>query len=305
MRTKVLIGSRGSKLALAQAELVKNILKKTYSDLKIEIRIIKTSGDKILDAPLAKIGGKGLFTKELEEALLGGEIDLAVHSMKDLPTDIPSGLEIGAIMAREDACDILVSDRAYTVRTLPKDIRVGTSSLRRRAQLLSLRPDIKALDLRGNLETRLAKLENGLYDALILAYAGIKRLGLELSMTKISLDDILPQAGQGALGVEICGDDPKLRNLLKILDDSDSRLSVEAERAVLSGLGGGCQVPIGVYAQINGDKINIKAGVFSLDGKRVIRDEASGNKKDAVRLGESLAEMLLQKGAREILKGII
>lgn len=299
------IGSRGSKLALVQSGLVKDILKTSYPDFKIEIKVIQTTGDKILDAPLAKIGGKGLFTKEIEEALLRNEIDLAVHSMKDLPLDLPQGLTIRAVTKREEACDVLVSCESFTIKTLPKKAKVGTSSLRRRAQLLSLRPDIETLDLRGNLDTRLAKLDSGLYDAVILAYAGIKRLGLKLSMTKLSFDEMLPQAGQGALGVEVRKDDKDTHDLVRVLDDADSRLCIEAERAVLSGLGGGCQVPIGVYAQINGDKINIKAGVFSLDGKRVIRDEASGNKKDAVRLGESLAEMLLQKGAREILKGII
>ncbi|MDP1854038.1 MAG: hydroxymethylbilane synthase [Candidatus Omnitrophota bacterium] len=342
----IIIGSRGSKLALAQAELVKNNLKNNYSFLTIEVKVIKTTGDKILDVPLAKIGDKGLFTKELEEALLRSEIDLAVHSMKDLPTDIPKALEIGAITAREEACDVLVSRESFTIKALPNNVKVGTSSLRRRAQLLSLRPDIQALDLRGNLDTRLAKLDSGLYGAIILAYAGIKRLGLNpvrdnlstlyidtklilgsdsvseglsvidgrlrrpisngvnLSMTRISFDEMLPQAGQGALGIETRKGDFDVLNLIKTLDDSDSRLCIEAERALLSGLGGGCQVPIGVYAKIEGGDVNIKAGVFSLDGKTVIKDEIRGKKNEAVVLGKQLADLLLKKGAKNILEEV-
>lgn len=301
---RLIIGSRGSKLALTQAELVKGILNNNFPQLLIEIKIIKTTGDKILDVPLAKIGDKGLFTKELEEALLRNEIDLAVHSMKDLPTDIPDGLEIGAITAREEACDVLISKEDFTVRTLPANAKIGTSSLRRRAQLLSLRPDLQALDLRGNLDTRLKKLDSGAYGAIILAYAGIKRLGLKLRMTKISFDEMLPQAGQGALGIEIRKNDSDIRNLIKILDDIDSRLNIEAERSLLAALGGGCQVPIGVYAKIEGGNINIEAGVFSLDGKRAIKDEMSGDKQDAVLLGKKLAEILLKKGAKEILEEV-
>lgn len=300
----MVIGSRGSKLALTQTGLVKGILEKNFPRLAVEVKIIKTTGDKILDTPLSKIGDKGLFTKELEEALLRGEIDLAVHSMKDLPTEIPRGLMIGAVTKREDACDVLVSATGYTVKTLPRGAKIGTSSLRRRAQILSLRPDIEPIDLRGNLDTRLKKLGSGLYDAIILAYAGIKRLGLNLTMSKIPFDEMLPQAGQGALGIEIRKNDSKARNLVKILDDSDSYLAIEAERSLLAGLGGGCQVPIGVYAQIGGDKITIRAGVFSLDGRRVIRDEASGDKKDAVLLGRQLADRLLGKGAKEILHSV-
>lgn len=305
MKNKVIIGSRGSKLARAQAELIKDTLKKNYPDLILGIKIIKTTGDRILDAPLSKIGGKGLFTKEIEEALLAKKIDLAVHSMKDLPTDIPMGLEIGAITRREDACDVLVSQESYVLGELQKGAKVGTSSLRRRAQILSIRPDLEIMDLRGNLDTRLKKLENGLYDAIILAYAGISRLGLKLPMIKISFDEMLPQAGQGALGIEIRNDDADTRNLVKILDEADSRMTIEAERALLSGLGGGCQVPIGVYAKIEGEKIIVKAGVFSIDGKTAIRDEASGNKNEAVTIGKQLAESVIKKGAKKILAGII
>ncbi len=298
---RLIIGSRGSKLALTQAGLVKEALNKNFPRLEISIKVIKTTGDKILDAPLSKIGDKGLFTKELEEALLKNEIDLAVHSMKDLPTEIPNGLDIGAVTSREEACDVLVSKESYAIKTLPKSAKVGTSSLRRRAQLLSLRPDIEALDLRGNLDTRLRKLDSGIYDAIILAYAGIKRLGLDLKMVKIPFGDMLPQAGQGALGIEVRQEDVEARNLVKPLDDADSRLCIEGERALLSGLGGGCQVPIGVYAIIDGGIVNIKAGVFSLDGKTAIRDEIAGSKNEALTLGKRLADMLLKKGAKNIL----
>ncbi|PIQ89508.1 MAG: hydroxymethylbilane synthase [Candidatus Omnitrophica bacterium CG11_big_fil_rev_8_21_14_0_20_42_13] len=301
----IVIGSRGSKLALAQTGLIRAALSKNFPQLKIDVRIIKTTGDKILDTPLAKIGDKGLFTKELEEALLAVEIDLAVHSMKDLPTELPDGLEIGAVSAREEACDVLVSREAFTINNLPQGAKVGTSSLRRRAQVLALRQDLEVLDLRGNLDTRLAKLNSGRYDAIILAYAGIKRLGLDLNMSKLSFDEMLPQAGQGALGIEIRKNDLDVCNLINVLDDNDSRLSTEAERALLAGLGGGCQVPIGVYARIEGGKIAIKAGVFSLDGKRAIKDETAGDKKDALRLGKELAQALLKKGAKEILDEII
>lgn len=302
---RLVIGSRGSKLALTQTGLVKGVLENNFPRLAVEVKIIKTTGDKILDTPLAKIGDKGLFTKELEEALLRSEIDLAVHSMKDLPTEIPRGLMIGAVTKREDACDVLVSAKGYTVKTLPRGAKIGTSSLRRRAQILSLRPDLVTEDLRGNLDTRLKKLGSGLYDAIILAYAGIKRLGLNLTMSKMPFGEMLPQAGQGALGIEIRKSDADTRAFVKILDDADSRFSAQAERSLLAGLGGGCQVPIGVYAKIEGGNINIKAGVFSLDGKRVIRDETSGDKKDAVLLGRQLADRLLGKGAKEILAEII
>lgn len=296
------IGSRSSKLALAQAHLIRGRLKTLYPELALEIETIKTTGDKILDVALSKIGDKGLFTKEIEEALLKGKIDLAVHSMKDLPTQLPRGLKIAAVTKREDPCDVLVSKQGFTLKALPKGSKVGTSSLRRRAQLLHARSDLAVLDLRGNLDTRLRKLEQGLYDAIILAHAGIKRLGLELRLSAIPLEEMLPQAGQGALGIEIREDDREMDNLVKALDDPDFHLSVDAERALLSGLGGGCQVPIGVYAHLHDGRIFIKAGVFSLDGKIAVRDEIEGSKKDAQKLGRKLAERILKKKtARHIL----
>ncbi len=298
---RLIIGSRSSKLAMAQTHLIVNKLKDCYPDLEVQIKTIKTKGDKILDVALSKIGDKGLFTKELEEALLRKEIDLAVHSMKDLPTELPEGLKISAVTERENPCDVLVSSEGFTIEALPKGSKVGTSSLRRRAQLLHIRADLNTVDLRGNLDTRVKKLEQGLYDAIILAYAGVKRLGLELKLSVIPIEDILPQAGQGALGIEIRKDSYEVERLVKALDHYDSYLAVIAERALLAGLEGGCQVPIGVYAKVHNNQIAIKAGVFSLDGKITQKDEISGPKEDAEALGRQLAERIIKAGGKQIL----
>ena len=298
----LVIGSRASKLAITQAGLVKDLLKEKYPNLDIEIKTIKTTGDKILGVSLDKIGDKGLFTKEIEEALLAGEIDLAVLSLKDLPVEIAGGLIIAAVTPREDARDILVSPQGHTIQSLPKDSKVGTSSLRRRAQLLHLRPDLLVEDLRGNLDTRIRKLNAGLYEAIVLAFAGVKRLGLRLAMSVIPWEEFLPQAAQGALGIQIRQDRADIEEMVKILDDVSTHLCIDAERAVLSGLGGGCHAPIGVYAQIKGDKIMINAGVFSLDGKTAVKDQVLGDKKDVTNLGLTLADKLLISGARQILK---
>jgi len=301
MRNKsLIIGSRASKLALIQAELIKAAL-----GIETEIKTIKTTGDKILDAPLSKIGDKGLFTKEIEEALLANEIDLAVHSMKDLPTEIPVGLKITAITERLDATDLLVSKSGLSIDELPSNSKVGTSSLRRRAQLLNKRPDLQVADLRGNLDTRIRKLEQGQYDAIIVAGCGIERLGLKVENTVIPFDDMLPQAGQGALGIETRACDKATNEIVKTLDNSQSRIAVEAERELLNALGGGCQVPIGIYAEIKEQQIIIKAGVFSLDGKEVIRDEITGDKTENCSLALKLANRLLEKGARKILAEVL
>jgi len=301
MLKNLIIGSRASKLARAQANLVKDLLKERYPVLDIVIKTIKTTGDKILDLSLDKIGDQGVFTKEIEAALLAGDIDLAVHSMKDLPVEIAAGLKIAAVTPREDPRDILISPKGYNLKSLPQKSRVGTSSLRRRAQLLHLRPDLLVMDLRGNLDTRVRKLNDGLYEAIVLAYAGVKRLGLKLSMSLISLEEVLPQAGQGALGIEIRQGREDIEEIAKILDEASSHLCIDAERAVLSGLGGGCHAPIGVYARIEDDIIIINAGVFSLDGKVVIKDKISGDKKDARSLGLTLADKLFKSGAKQIL----
>lgn len=299
---RIVIGSRSSKLAMAQTQYVMDKLKKFYPALDFEIKTIKTVGDKILDVALSKIGDKGLFTKEIEEALLREEIDLAVHSMKDLPTQLSKGLKIAAVTKREDPRDILVSKQGFTLKALPAGSKVGTSSLRRRAQLLHMRNDLNIADLRGNLDTRVKKLEQGLYDGIIVAYAGIKRLGIESKLSVTPLEEILPQAGQGALGIEIREGAQEIESIVKGLDDLDSHFSIDAERALLSGLEGGCQVPIGVYAKIKGEQISIKAGVFSLDGKRAVRDEIAGPRTDAEALGRQLAERFLEK---EIVRQIL
>jgi hydroxymethylbilane synthase len=303
---RAVIGSRSSKLALAQAGLVRDKLKASYPALGLEIKTIETLGDKILDAALSKIGGKGLFTKEIEEALLKGEIDIAVHSMKDLPAQLPQGLKIAAVTEREDPRDVLVSKQGFTLKTLPKGSNVGTSSLRRRAQLLHMRNDLNVLDLRGNLDTRINKLESGSYDAVILAYAGIKRLGAltehKLKLSVMTIEEMLPQAGQGALGIEIRENNTRADNLARVLDDPDFHISIDAERALLLRLEGGCQAPVGVYAHVHDDRISVKAGVFSLDGKIAVRDEIEGPKKEAGALGRRLAERILKdKAARKIL----
>lgn len=297
MRNSIIIGSRASKLALVQANLVADKLKILYPETEFEIKTIKTTGDKIPDVALNKIGDKGLFTKEIEDALLKGEIDFAVHSMKDLPVELPPDLKIAAVTQREDPRDALVyKEKGLSLTALPKNSKVGTSSLRRSAQLLHIRNDLRVLDLRGNLDTRIKKLEQGLYTAVILAYAGIKRLGLKVKFSLIPIQEMLPQAGQGALGIEIRSDNQELDNLLKVINDDDSGISINAERAVLSGLGGGCQAPIGVYAYTSGNRIYIRAGVFSLDGKTAVIDEISGNKKDAENSGRQLAQRMMNNG---------
>jgi hydroxymethylbilane synthase len=290
------IGSRGSQLALWQANWVKRELEALGETCRIEI--IKTTGDRITDVPLAKVGTKGLFTKEIEEALLDGRIDLAVHSLKDLPTELPAGLIISAIPAREDPRDALVG---ATLAQLPPGARVGTSSLRRVAQLRAVRPDLAIESVRGNVDTRLRKLGEGQYDALVMAAAGLRRLGWEARISEcLPVDVMCPAVGQGALAIETreAGD---AAGSCGRLDDTATRLSVEAERAVLATLGGGCQVPIGAYGSIAGDRLDLVAIVASPDGTRLIRKNAAGPAAERVRIGEELGRQLLEAGAREIL----
>jgi hydroxymethylbilane synthase len=288
---------------MVQARYIGDLILRSFPEIKVEIKPIKTTGDKILGVPLARIGGKGLFTKEIEEELLSGGIDMAVHSLKDLPTELPEGLMIGAVPKREDPRDVLVSGKASTIGALPQGAKVGTSSLRRKTQILHLRRDLTVLDLRGNVDTRVAKLRGGAYDAIILASAGIKRLGLDLERSEISVEEILPQAGQGALGIEVREDARAALEIVKAFDDSDSRLAVVAERALLARLEGGCQVPVGVYACIAGGMIDIRAGVFSLDGSEAEKAGIEGPKKEARELGEALAEKMLENGtARRLLE---
>ncbi|HEY7586952.1 MAG TPA: hydroxymethylbilane synthase [Candidatus Deferrimicrobiaceae bacterium] len=295
------MGSRGSKLALWQAEFVQFEVERMTGG-KVEIVKIKTTGDMILDVPLARVGGKGLFVKEIEEALLSGRIDLAVHSMKDVPTDLPPALEIVAITKREDPRDAFISDKVKRFEDLPKGARVGTSSLRRQTQLLGIRPDLVVLDNRGNLDTRIRKMEEGKFDAIILAAAGLRRLGWEGRITQVLPEEVsLPAIGQGALGIEIRREDAETRNAVSFLNDRDTSLSVRAERGFLKRLEGGCQVPIAAYGRTNGDSIEIDGMVGRPDGSEIVRGSARGAVADPEGLGVKLAEQLLARGAKEIL----
>lgn len=304
---RIIIGSRGSKLALVQSNWVKSELERCSPSIEVTIEKISTKGDKITDVPLSRLGGKGLFTKELEVALLEGRIDLAVHSMKDLPTEVPGGLMIGAVSKREDPHDILISKKNVGLRELPKGAKVGTSSLRRRAQLLALRPDLVIKDLRGNLDTRLKKLDITDLDAIIVARAGVLRLGFKERATQIiPFEELLPAVGQGALCVEIRANDGETKELVtKTIDDPATRYAVEAERALLAELEGGCQIPIGAVAQaIPDNQLELQAIVCSLDGKVAIRDKLIGTAVQAEEIGHKLAQKLLSMGADKVLREI-
>jgi hydroxymethylbilane synthase len=296
------IGTRGSQLALFQANWVKDQLVQTHPDLKVTLIKIKTTGDKIQDAPLAKIGGKGLFVKEIEEALLQKKIDLAVHSIKDVSTEFPKGLHLPVITKREDPRDVFISKDGRTLKDLPPGAKIGTSSLRRQAQLLHFRSDFELIPLRGNLDTRLKKLKTLNLDAIVLALAGVKRLGLEERITEIISTDIsLPAIGQGALGIETRMDDKEVEGQIRFLNDRDSSIAVTAERAFLKKLEGGCQVPIAAYARTFGATLQIDGLVGTIDGRRLIRHHVEGPIEKAGSLGIKLAEILLGKGAKEIL----
>lgn len=303
MRKSVVIGTRGSKLALWQANYIADCLRKQYPDLTVELKKITTMGDKILDVPLAKIGGKGLFTKELENEMLSGTIDLAVHSLKDMPTELPEGLTLAAITERIASGDALVSNYFSSLQALPKGARVGTSSLRRKAQLLAYRPDLIISDLRGNVDTRLKKLDDGEFDAIVLAAAGLKRLGWEKRIAEILDTKVcLPAVGQGALAIETRADDQAILDLLAFLNDEETRVTTTAERAFLRTVEGGCQVPVGVYGTVVGEnQMQVEALIASLDGKVVVRDTLRGSFADAEILGIRLAKSLLARGGREIM----
>ncbi|MEW6276303.1 MAG: hydroxymethylbilane synthase [Bacillota bacterium] len=305
MRREIVVGSRQSRLALWQAQWVVEQLKQRYPGRHFRIVGMKTKGDHILDVPLAKIGDKGLFTRELENALLAGECDLAVHSMKDLPTRLPPGLTIGAICRREYPGDVLISRRMLTLQELPPGARLGTSSLRRKAQLLRFRPDLQMVDVRGNLTTRLRKLAEQQLDGLVLAYAGVCRLGVERAITqKIPFSICLPAVGQGSVGVEIREGDEEIRQLLAGLDDPAARPAITAERAFLRKLEGGCQVPIGALGRVENGALQLEGIVLTLDGRRYVRESVSGPPEEAVALGEELAARMLAKGAGAILEQV-
>ncbi|MDQ1612476.1 MAG: hydroxymethylbilane synthase [Pyrinomonadaceae bacterium] len=310
MRDYFVIGSRGSKLALWQSEWVRARLAELRPGVEIRIEVIKTSGDVMLDVPLAVIGGKGVFTKELEEALLAEKIDLAVHSLKDLPTTLSDNLAINAITEREDARDALVLREGVaapddSLRSLPPKAVIGTSSLRRQAQLKHLRPDVEIKDLRGNVDTRLRKLDEGGYDAIILASAGLRRLNFERRINvSITHAEMLPAVGQGALGIETRANDPRTAALVALLEHAPTRAACTAERALLFALGGGCQVPIAAHAVVSGDTLRLDALVAALDGSRVIRDSIEDDARHAARAGETLAARLRERGAGELLEGL-
>ncbi|AEB48313.1 Porphobilinogen deaminase [Aeromonas veronii B565] len=296
------IATRKSPLALWQANFVKDRLEALHPQLQVELVPMSTQGDKILDTPLAKVGGKGLFVKELETAMLEGRADIAVHSMKDVPVEFPEGLGLHTICEREDPRDAFVSNRFKAIAELPQGAVVGTSSLRRQCQLRAARPDLVIRDLRGNVNTRLAKLDAGEYDAIILAAAGLKRLEMAHRITAfIEPEQSLPANGQGAVGIECRLDDVELHALLAPLEHTETRARVLTERAMNRALQGGCQVPIGAYALVEGEQIWLRGLVGSPDGTQVIRDEIRGPLADGEALGEQLAQRLLAAGADEIL----
>jgi len=302
---EIVIGTRSSNLALWQANFVKEEIEKKYTDIKVLLKMMKTKGDKILDAPLSKIGGKGLFTKELEETIINKEVDIAVHSLKDMPTELPKGLEIAAITKRQDPGDAFVSDKYESFDKLPKGAKIGTSSLRRRAQLLNKREDLNIFDLRGNVETRLRKMCEEDFDAVILAVAGLKRLGFKDKIREIlSRDIMLSAVGQGALAIEARESDDEIKEIIAFLNDADTRIATSAERAFLERVEGGCQVPVGVYGEIFGDTLKLAGVIASLDGKRLHRKEIETNVENAEIAGKSLAEDLLNMGGQEILEEI-
>jgi hydroxymethylbilane synthase len=298
----VRIGTRGSALALAQSGWVRDRLRRGHPDIEVGLCVIKTSGDRFIDTPIANIGGKGVFTKELEDALLGNEIDLAVHSMKDLPTELPSGLAIAAVPAREDPRDVLVGRGALKLNDLPAGAQVGTGSLRRRAQLLHYRGDLAIAPVRGNIDTRLRKLDEGEFAALIMAAAGLKRIGREDRIGEYLSDDVCVSApAQGALAIE-AREDAKIFELLGFLHDVDAAAEVSAERALLARLGGGCQVPIGARARVSGDRLSMIAIVADPHGSTLYRGEIAGLSREARELGCCLSEQLMGQGADKILK---
>jgi hydroxymethylbilane synthase len=299
------IGTRGSALALAQARWVADRITACDPARRVELVIIKTTGDKIQDVPLAQIGGKGLFIKEIEEALLSGQVDLAVHSLKDMPAEMPAGLMLGAVPPREDYRDSFMSSRYADLGEIPAGGRVGTGSLRRRVQLLHRRPDLEVVPIRGNVDTRLKKMETLGLDGLILAAAGLNRLGLaHIYRGCVPESDMLPAVGQGALGLEVRIADQDLHELLGFLDDPPTRVAVTAERAFLARLEGGCLVPVAALGRVAGDSLHLEALISDLEGRRLLREGRTAPASEAAGLGTSLAESLLAQGGAEILAAL-
>ena len=304
-KKKVIVGSRDSVLAMWQTKFVVEQLMAVTDQYEFEIVSLKTKGDKILDVSLAKIGDKGLFTKELEVGLLQGEIDFAVHSMKDMPTVLPEGLQISSLLKRHNPADVLISEKYDSFAALPQGAKVGTSSLRRKAQLLHARPDLDIHDLRGNLQTRMRKMREENFDGIILAAAGVERLDWHDQITEeLSYDICLPAVSQGVIGVETRTDDPEIIALVQLVNDAQTASCVAAERALLKSLEGGCQIPIGANAQLEGDTVVLQGLVGSLDGKTIIRDEISGPAAQSEQLGRQLAQRLSEQGGQAILEEI-
>jgi hydroxymethylbilane synthase len=300
------IATRKSPLALWQAEHVRARLQQLHPGLQVELVTMSTQGDRVLDSPLAKIGGKGLFVKELEQGMLAGQADIAVHSMKDVPAELPQGLEIGAILEREDPRDAFVSNRFAALAELPQGARVGTSSLRRQCQLRAVRPDLEILDLRGNVNTRLAKLDAGDYDAIVLASAGLKRLGMAQRITRaLEPEVMLPAIAQGVIGIECRCDDAAVKALIEPLNHAETGLRTRAERAMNAALAGGCQAPVAGFSIIMGDRIELRGLVGWPNGSAIVRGEISGAAEAAAVLGEQLAWELLEQGARPILDELL
>lgn len=302
MKKKIVIGSRGSKLALSQSETVKRELAKHFPNLEIEIRVIKTEGDLKLDLPLPAFGGKGAFTKEIEDALLRKEIDIAVHSVKDMPTILPDGLELIAVLEREDPRDCLISKGGKKVMDLPEGARIGTSSVRRIAELKRLRPDVNPANVRGNVETRLRKLNDGEYDGLVMALAGLKRLGLDKNVTQIlDTNFFMPACGQGIIGIEAREGDSEILELCTAINHKESEIQADAERMFLGCLGAGCQVPSGVLSEVNKNQFIIRAVVLSPDGTEEIHAMKQGETERALEIARHLADEVMKKGAKRLI----
>ncbi|MGQ9687211.1 MAG: hydroxymethylbilane synthase [Desulfobaccales bacterium] len=301
----VRIGTRGSPLALAQTRWVEAELRARHPGLVTELIIIKTTGDKLKDVPLAQVGGKGLFIKEIEEALLAGQVDLAVHSLKDMPAEMPPGCTLGAVPPREDCRDAFISRRYACLGEIPARGRVGTGSLRRKVQILHRRPDLEVVHLRGNVDTRLRKLETEGLDAIILAAAGLKRLGLgHIPQGYLSTSEMLPAIGQGALGLEVRADDRDLLDLLHPLNHGPTQMAITAERAFLARLEGGCQVPVAALGRLENRALVVEGLISDLEGRDMLRDRLAGPPEEAAALGRRLAEMLLERGGQKILQAI-
>lgn len=306
MKANLIIGTRQSLLALWQSNHIASLLRKQYPDCQVTLKKVVTKGDRILDVPLAQIGGKGLFTKEIETELLDGTVDLAVHSLKDMPTVLPEGLCLTAITTRANVGDAFVSNKYASFSELPQGAVLGTSSLRRKAQLLAVRPDLKIVDLRGNVDTRLRKLDEGQMDAIILAAAGLERLGHADRIREIIPTTVcLPAVGQGALAIECRSDNKEVRDMLAFLNDLPTKQATDAERAFLGLIEGGCQVPIGVHAEVENDNVKIEAVIASLNGSKVLRNNITGPAVNAAELGRKLGQQMLAEGGEQILADIL